>query len=429
MGKKQLAYFCIPLLVLMTGASAADELSDLKEQIRIQQEMLLKLQQKVEALEARQQQQEATVTEIKEVQAAVPAEPASQDKWYDKIKLSGDFRYRHESIDAAGSEGQHRNRIRFRLGFDTPITDELDFSARLATGSQDPVSTNQTLDGGFSSKDIWLDRAFIKYQPKWSAGSTIFAGKMSNPFFTPGKTDLIWDSDLNPEGGAWHYNHQVSENLDLFTNLAAFWVEEQGSDVDEALWGAQGGAKYVFPDESYGILGLGYFDYASLEGEPLIEYDDTRINNGARRSFGNTANGQLYRFDYNLFEIFGEYNMKINNMPVAVFADYVQNLAPGVNEDTAYLFGFRLNKAKDPGSWQFHYDYRYLEADAAVGAFTDSDFIGGGTGGKGHKFGVAWQFTKNIQGGINYFLNERTDSAGNFDNSYRRLQVDFNVKF
>ena len=42
--------------------------------------------------------------------------------------------------------------------------------------------------------------------------------------------------------------------------------------------------------------------------------------------------------------------------------------------------GATLNKAKDPGSWQFEYDYRDIQADAVVGKFNDSDFVGGGTG-------------------------------------------------
>ena len=56
--------------------------------------------------------------------------------------------------------------------------------------------------------------------------------------------------------------------------------------------------------------------------------------------------------------------------------------------DTGYLAGFKLGKAKSKGSWQFQYQYEDLEADATLGAITDSDFMGGGTDGEGHKFWV-----------------------------------------
>ena len=52
------------------------------------------------------------------------------------------------------------------------------------------------------------------------------------------------------------------------------------------------------------------------------------------------------------------------------------------------MAGATLGKAKDKGSWQFDYNYRDLEADAVVGAFSDSDFAGGGTGAEGHKLQI-----------------------------------------
>jgi len=66
-----------------------------------------------------------------------------------------------------------------------------------------------------------------------------------------------------------------------------------------------------------------------------------------------------------------------------------------------------------------------LQKDAVVGAFSDSDFIGGGTNGRGSRFGGKYQLAKNVQTGLTYFLNDRQDE----DNNYRRLQVDMVLKF
>jgi hypothetical protein len=73
------------------------------------------------------------------------------------------------------------------------------------------------------------------------------------------------------------------------------------------------------------------------------------------------------------------------------------------------------------------YDYRVLDTDAVVGQFSDSDFLGGGTGGKGHKFSFTYQLAKNVQIGVNYYLS-KFDRPG-VDENYNRLQADLILKF
>jgi hypothetical protein len=113
--------------------------------------------------------------------------------------------------------------------------------------------------------------------------------------------------------------------------------------------------------------------------------------------------------------------------PVSVFADWVNNVDAVTNQDTGWLVGFTFNKASAPGSWQFGYDYRDLQADAVVGAFTDSDFIGGGTGGQGHRFTFAYQIAKNVQAAATY-LHDTIDQPGD-DLDYSRFQADLALKF
>ena len=89
--------------------------------------------------------------------------------------------------------------------------------------------------------------------------------------------------------------------------------------------------------------------------------------------------------------------------------------------------GLRLGKTKAPGSLEFDYNYRELEANAVLGAWTDSDFIGGGTDGKGHKFALGVQLTKVLKGTVTYFMNEKGLTGDSKD--YDRLQVDVAAKF
>ena len=89
-------------------------------------------------------------------------------------------------------------------------------------------------------------------------------------------------------------------------------------------------------------------------------------------------------------------------MPVAVFGDYVLNTAAVTPvRAPAGSSAASLNKAKDKeaGSWQFDYDYRDIQADAVVAQFNDSDFVGGGTGGRGHRFGLTYVLVKNVMPG------------------------------
>ena len=82
--------------------------------------------------------------------------------WWESTKVKGDFRYRHEMIDKQDSDTRHRHRIRARFGLYGDVSPYSSFGIRLATGSDDPVSTNQTLDGAFSTKTIGLDLAYMK---------------------------------------------------------------------------------------------------------------------------------------------------------------------------------------------------------------------------------------------------------------------------
>jgi hypothetical protein len=306
------------------------------------------------------------------------------------------------------------------LGIDAIVNEEFDLGFRIASGSGDPASTNQTLDNSFSSKEIWLDLAYFDWHPLGIEGLNVFGGKMKNPFYRVGKMELIWDSDVNPEGIAAKYVIPLGKSDNLHISGGGFWVDESSSGVDTSLWGAQAYLKHKFENKNYLLGGAGYFDYANIRGR-----GDLRSTWSTSSSFfGNTTRNNTFEHDYDIFEAFGEYGFKVGKMPVAVFGDYAKNTLVH-SKGKGWLVGFKLNKAKEPGSWEFGYNYRDLEADAVLGAFSDSDFIGGGTDGKGHEVGVKYQLYKNIQAALSYFVNERDDD----NDDYRRLQADLIFKF
>jgi hypothetical protein len=421
--KKLSSVLCGGLFVIIFSVCSvkADEISDLKKQ-------LADMQARIEQLEA---QQKKVIAE--EVSKAVEKKQVSalpdSIKWVEKVKISGDFRYRYDNIDAeSGGEwtkGVNRNRIRARLNIIGKVNDEVDLGFRIASGSADPVSTNQDLENSFSSKDIWLDRAYFDWHPDMFTGFSFIGGKIPNPFYTAGDNQLIWDADLNPEGLAVKYEKAMNDNCTFYLNGGGFWVDEDpssSSKTDTSLWGIQSYIKQKFEDSSHLIGGISYYDYGNLENQP-----DLSSRWGSSKWFGNNVNaaGTGYATDFDILEVFGEYGFKLNEMPVVVFGSYVDNLAAN-KQDKGWLVGCSLNKAKDPGSWALSYNYRDLEEDAVVGQFSESDFIGGGTDGKGHVFSGQYQIAKNLQAALTYYLNTIKNSD---DDSYRRLQADLILKF
>ena len=422
-----------------TSAVNADETGELRELIQNQHEQLQQLQQRLDELEVKQKRQNLETEE--KISEAVKSEQiaALPDslKWFEKIKISGDFRYRHEHIDSErikedGSigwrNGRDRNRIRARLMIEAMVNNEWDFGLRLATGETDvfsdnivadPVSTNQTLTEFGSHKDFWLDLAYFDYHPESMEGLNVVGGKIKNPYYKVGKNQLVWDDDLNPEGVAAKYTIPVSDSAALHCNGGGYWLNEESSDADTSLWGIQAYLKQGLSNSDYLLAGAGFYDYGNLQG---LE-DELGIG------LGNTLDPVTdeYVNDYDILEVLVEYGTKVGELPVAVFGTWVENTVAVTTEDTGWLVGGKLGKAKEPGSMEFVYDYRDVERDAVLAAWNDSDFNAGLTGGKGHRFGLTYQLVKNVQYAMTYFHNENTLSDSDLD--YRRLQADLKLKF
>ena len=154
-------------------------INELQTLVQKQNERIQFILAKVETIEVEQNEEETRLTES--------AESSGIPGWIENVKLGGDFRLRYENIDDDDmNDDRNRGRIRARLKLDAEVNDEIDLHFRFATGSDDPVSTNQTFDDAFSSKSIWLDHAYFDYQPEWLEGLSLLGGKMKNPYFTPG---------------------------------------------------------------------------------------------------------------------------------------------------------------------------------------------------------------------------------------------------
>lgn len=379
-------------------------------------DVIAQLQAQIAALNERLARVEARgVVAEEDYGAAAAARPgptaSAPSDWYDRIELKGDFRLRHEIVDAEDSPTIDRDRIRARLELATAVSEHVDVGMGLATGNGDPVSANQSLGDGDSYKPINLDLAYATWETPVE-GVSLTGGKFKNPVHRAGGNGLLWDSDLRPEGGAVTYEHGA-----LFANALGVWIEQNSDGNNTLMWGGQAGWRGDLAATSL-LLGVGYFDY-DTQGDPVAYDGDPRGNSV-------DANGD-YLFDYKELELFAELSFDLLERPVTLYADYVHN-TDADEFDTGYALGATVTFDHPRHDWALAYTWQDLDADAAFALFTDSDFIGGGTDGKGHILRGSYALTPAISVGGTIFINERGGNVGS-SQDYDRYQLDLSFKY
>lgn len=389
------------------------ELNDLKEERQNRQPVV------------NEQIDSTTVKQVQQEEHQTPLVP----EWLSRIKFSGDFRYRHETINRQSErdflKGNNRQRIRARLAISAMINNYLDVYFRIASGSEIPTSTNQTLTDSFSTKDFLLDRAYLDWHPHSKDGGNVFAGKMKNLFYRPDTTGLIWDSDVNLEGIAGRYYHHIDPECRIIFNGGGFWVDKDFPNEDIFLWAVQGYYDLILYKEEYLRGGISYYDYSNIKGKGPLQRTFTPDLARSVSFLGNTSEDGVYAFDYNTIELFAQYEFMADQYPVSIFYDYVKNPAAQTHRSTGYLAGCRFNRTKGKGTWQIRYSYRELAPDCVVAVFSDADSGGGGTDLRGHKISYDYMLTDNVTASLLYYINE----VGPGNQEYNKLQADINIKF
>lgn len=339
--------------------------------------------------------------------------------WVKNTKIKGDVRIRYQSHDTDndGKPGRGRGRMRVRAGIESKINDDWTAGIGMASGSDDPRSNNQTFDDTFDTKGWGLDYAYASYSPNKAV--SIIAGKMKNPLY---KTkDLIWDSDINPEGIALELNNKLSDNVKFFGTASYFLIEEfSSSKKDPALLALQPGIDLKISDSVSLKLAGAYYMFSNVKGS------DLSVHTGGTNSTDASGN---WMYEYDSLALDGELGINFGGaLPYAgLFGQYVASDAD--SEDTGWLLGFKFGdrKVKNAGDWQFKFNYRELEKDAWLDFWPDSDFYNGETNVKGSEFEFVVGLSKNVTFGLDYYRTEPV--MGNTDREQSVLQVDLILTF
>jgi len=368
--------------------------------------------------------------------------------WIDSISFSGDLRLREEyfNFDNAnkciapatgfiaippgsptGSCGPDYNRERFRLRFGTDITiGKFLVGFRLASGTGQQVSANQTFTNLFSQKPIFIDRAFLR----WNAADwiSLTGGKMPLPFLWLPSTDIVWDDDVSPEGLAENLKLKPTDNLVVFINLGQFVLNQVSTDKNYPwMFGEQVGTDLALGEASKLTLAVADYYPTNIKKATLLGGTAVQQDGNSRVSAANST----LTSQFNVVDVTAQLATKVGPLPIAVMGDWIRNTAKTTSgKNFGVQGGVILGKAAAANTWEVAYFYKYSETDDTLADLADSDFGNGGTNRKGHITWAAYNFTKYLTAKAKYFSTKVVNEtlAPGKDN-IDRLQLDMIVKF
>lgn len=333
----------------------------------------------------------------------------------DRLHFYGDARLRHQEVQRDDKDNSYEERYRIRFGMTYEISDDLIFEAQVSSGRDDPTSGNVNVKDGISIEQFKIDVLDIEYK---FDNAWLRAGKSKHFFYRPMKTQLIWDNDIRPEGISYGY-----DNGDRFTAVIAkvHRIELEDDPNTDDIYFISG--QYVHQKKHGDMtfnLGGGFHYYDGIKGN-TSPYPDGPL--------GNTYTDGTYDHNYAITELMGEVRFKeILGKPFYLATTLAYNVAVS-DHNFGYDLSVQWGDVKNNYDWRVGYTYRDIQRDAVFGAHNDSDFIAGGTDGRGHIVTAKMQLAKHVDiGGHFQWAQKYTDSA-EADADYNRIMLDLVLKF
>jgi hypothetical protein len=233
----------------------------------------------------------------------------------------GDFRYRHENVDAEeAADGSDPPAHPRPLGFAAQVNDN---TVRSQAGRPVVVTTTRVLPTRRSAAAGSArpgDRSRLYVDWKALSGLSVQLGKMPMPWQRVGS--FVWDGDITPEGASVRYSQGA-----FFGSAFGYSLSERSTASDATLTGAQlGMTGNVGAAKLTGAVG--YFDVGAVRGKVTATPTGcgTSFNNaffgGAQGNTTVTVAGcpRLVN-DFNMIEALAQAEFKVGALPLVVFAD------------------------------------------------------------------------------------------------------------
>ncbi|MFA5351016.1 MAG: putative porin [Candidatus Omnitrophota bacterium] len=362
---------------------------------------------------------------------------SSLPAWVQNIKFKGDLRLRYQNQHEKNTNDVQKDvnigRVRMRLGIESKINDKVIAGIGIATGSGDPRSTNISFGDYNSKKQLVLDYAYGKYMPlPWLK---LVGGKMlpGDIFWEP--TDLVWDTDINPEGVAFGLNKALNPQASVFMNGGFLVVQTDSTSTSGAsAFLIQPGASYKFND-TFSLKGAVSYSSFDVKDQTPSSYDkgyNTKYNSSSATTGNYAYNYAMLNpaLEFKIMQPFKAFGFHVESLKF--FGEYVNNLDVS-DKNTGFSLGFQLGNEKIEkwGDWQFKYIYAMLGKDAVLDILPDSDRYSGKTGIRSHEGSFGYGLGKNVWLSLDVYrswgINGINGSKGAQPETL--AQVDFNMKF
>jgi hypothetical protein len=350
------------------------------------------------------------------------AEEKKPEKWYDRIDFRGDLRLRGEFFWVDGispNDRRERFRARIRPGIYTDITDWMEVGLQLRSGDPaDPVSDNESFDGGFSLKAISVSEGFARFRPTERLDFTV--GK-----FDPKKkwvvTDMQWDDDVTVEGAIQELSYGP-----LKFNLYQYILEEDKSDRDAYMLGGQLYGRFGSDSTGSLTVGAGFDNW--VRPQKVADLTLSGELKGNRVTNLLDGQGQLVS-DFEIANAFVTWSWtKSDRWPVkfSLFG-YLNTGAKGIGKDhdTGYFVRLQVGDYKRKGQMMFRASRYYSEPDALFYVFAQSDTTMASDV-DGYRFDFRLGYVKKSYFNLTWY---HTKSVYALFPDMDRLQVDYIIVF
>jgi hypothetical protein len=325
---------------------------------------------------------------------------------------------------------------------------------------------------------------------KSNANLQVNLGRTDNPFFAPSELVWDDDLGFDGLSATGHYQISehvtpfatvggfpvFNTDLNFSTNRPSKFSSE-----DKYLLAAQAGSNFTWGHDFSEKVAIAYYVFENIEGRlsspfvPLTASDQGNTDD-SRPSFaqkGNTyfpirdilptadnnfGTAKQYQYfglatpfheidvsgtmDYSRFDpfhlsLFGEYVKNIAFDRGSISARAINNLGPDrangkpgsfAGGDTGWIIGIKAGTPAFEKRWDWNagVSYRYLESDATVDGFNDSDFGLGGTNLKGYTLFGSVALSKHVSFNLRW-MSANEVAGPTFRND--TVQFDFNAKF